>query len=128
MYEKPARKGGLPQLATPLFYFESAQRLKRPCRGWRGSLPHLATLPTLTRVKLDSSGGRAKGGKVVHLAASTPGRPMGICPQDAALGLRAGKPTQLCRVDIQGKIEQENNMHDTKTAAELYYIKLLLRF
>ena len=38
------------------------------------------------------------------------------------------KPTQLRRADIQGKIEQENNMHDTKSAAELYYIKLLLRF
>ena len=101
---------------------------KRPRREWRGSLPHLATLPTLTRVKLDSSGGRAKGGKVVRPAASTPGRPMGIRPQDAALGLRAGKPTQLRRVDIQGKIEQENNMHDTKSAAELYYIKLLPPF
>ena len=101
---------------------------KRPRREWRGSLPHLATLPTLTRVKLDSSGGRAKGGKVVRLVASTPGRPMGIRPQDAALGLRAGKPTQLRRVDIQGKIEQENNMHDTKSAAESYYIKLLLQF
>ena len=53
---------------------------------------------------------------------------MGIRPQDAALGLRAGKPTQLRRVDIQGKIEQENNMHDTKSVAESYYIKLLLRF
>ena len=85
-------------------------------------------LPTLTRVKLDNSSGRAKGGKVVRLAASTPGRPMGIRPQDAALGLRAGKPTQLHRVDIQGNIEQGNNMHDTKSAVELYYIKLLLRF
>ena len=28
MYEKPARKGALPQLATPLFCFESAQQLK----------------------------------------------------------------------------------------------------
>ena len=53
---------------------------------------------------------------------------MGIRPQDATLGLRAGKPTQLRRVDVQGKIEQENNMHDTKSAAELYYIELLLRF
>ena len=53
---------------------------------------------------------------------------MGIRPQDAALGLRAGKPTQLRRVDIQGKIEQENNMHDTKSVVESYYIKLLLRF
>ena len=128
MYEKPARKGALPQLATPLFCFESAQQLKRPCRGWRGSLPHLATLSILTRVKLDSSGGRAKGGKVVCPAASTPGGTMGIRPQDAALGLRAGRPTQLRRVDIQGKIEQENNMHDTKSVAESYYIKLLLRF
>ena len=88
----------------------------------------MATLLTLTRVKLDSSGGCAKGGKVVRLAASTPGRPMGIRPQDAALGLRAGKPTRICRVDIQGRIEQENNMHNTESAAELYYIKLLLRF
>ena len=85
-------------------------------------------LPTLTRVKLNSSGGRAKGGKVVRSAASTPGRPMGIRPQDATLGLHAGKPTQLRRADIQGKIEQENNMHATKSAVELYYIKLLLRF
>ena len=53
---------------------------------------------------------------------------MGIRPQEAALGLCAGRPTQLRRVEIQGKIEQENNMHDTKSAAELYYIKLLLRF
>ena len=67
---------------------------KRPRRKWRGSLPHLATLPTLTRVKLDSSSGRAKGGKVVCPTASTPGRPMGIRPQDAALGLRVGGPTQ----------------------------------
>ena len=95
MYEKPAHKGALPQLATPLFCFESAQQLKRPRRGWRGSLPHLATLSILTRVKLDSSGGRAKGDKVVRLAASTPGRPMGIRRQDAALGLRASEPTQL---------------------------------
>ena len=111
MYEKPARKGALPQLATPLFCFESAQQLKRPRREWQGSLPQLATLSILTRVKLDSSGGRAKGGKVVRPAASTPGRPMGIRPQDAALGLRAGKPTQLRRVDIQGRVEQGNNMH-----------------
>ena len=95
MYGKPARKGALPQLATPLFYFESAQQLKRPRREWQGSLPHLATLSILTRVKLDSSSGRVKGGKVVRPAASTPGRPLGIRPQDAALGLRAGKPTQL---------------------------------
>ena len=94
MYEKHVRRGALPQLAMPLFCFESTQELKRPRREWRGSLPHLATLPTLTRVKLDSSGGRAKGGKVVRPAASTPGRPMGIRPQDAALGLRAGEPTQ----------------------------------
>ena len=95
MYERPACKGALPQLATPLFCFESAQQLKRPRREWRGSLPHLATLSILTRVELDSSGGHAKGGKVVCPAASTPGRLMGIRPQDAALGLHAGKPTQL---------------------------------
>ena len=79
-------------------------------------------LPTLTRVKLDSSGGRAKGGKVVRPEASTPGRPMGTRPQDAALGLRAGRPTQIRRVDIQRKVEQENNMHCIKSTAELYYI------
>ena len=73
----------------------------------------LATLSILTRVKVDSSSGRVGGGEVVCPAASTPGRPMGIRPQDTALGLRAGKPTQLRRVDIQGKIKQENNMHDT---------------
>ena len=122
MYGKPVRRGALPQLATPLFCFESAQQLKRPRRERQGSLPQLATLSTLTRVKLDSSSGRVKGGKVVRLAASTPGRPMGILPQDAALGLRAGKPTQLRRVDIQRKIEQENNMHNIKSTAELYYI------
>ena len=94
MYGKPAHKGALPQLTTPLFYFESAQQLKRLRREWQGSLPQLPTLSILTRVKLDSSGGRAKGGKVVHPAASTPGGPMGIRPQDAALGLRAGKPTR----------------------------------
>ena len=94
MYEEPARKGALPQLATPLFRFESAQQLKRLRRERHGSLPRLSTLSILTRVKLDSSGGRAKGGKVVCLAASTPGRPMGIRPQDAALGLRASEPTQ----------------------------------
>ena len=95
MYERLARKGAHPQLATPLFCFESAQQLKRSRQKWRGSLPHLATLLTLTRVKLDSSGGGAKGGKVVCPAASTPGRPMGIPPQDAVLGLCAGKPTQV---------------------------------
>ena len=94
MYEKPARKGALPRLATPSFCFESAQQLKRPRQEWRGSLLHLATVSILTRVKLDSSGGRSKGGKVVRPAASTPGRPLGIRPQDAALGLRTGKPTQ----------------------------------
>ena len=95
MYRKPARKGALPQLATPLFCFESTQQLKRPRREWQGSLPQLATLSILTRVKLDSSSGRVKGVKVVRPAASTPGRPLGIRPQGAALGLRAGKPTQL---------------------------------
>ena len=95
MYEKPARKGALPQLATPLFYFESAQQLKRPRREWQGSLPQLATLLILTGVKLDSSSGRVESGKVVRSAASTPGRLMGIRPQDATLGLRAGKPTRL---------------------------------
>ena len=85
-------------------------------------------LSTLTRVKLDSSGGRAKGSKVVRPAASTPGRPMGIHPQDVALGLRASEPTQQRRKDIQRKIEQENNMHNTESAAELYYIELLLWF
>ena len=94
MYGKPARKGALPQLATPLFYFESAQQLKRPRREWQGSLPQLATLSILTRVKLDSSSSCVKGGKVVRPVASTPDRPLGIRPQDAALGLRAGKPTQ----------------------------------
>ena len=95
MYGKPARKGALQPLATPLFCFESAQQFGRPLREWQGSLPHLATLLILTRVRLDSSSGRVKGGKVVRPAASTPGRPMGIRPQDAALGLRAGKPTRL---------------------------------
>ena len=95
MYGKPARKGALRQLATPLFCFESAQQLKRPRREWQGSLLQLPTLSILTRVKLNSSSGHIKGGEVVHPAASTPGRPMGIRPQDAALGLHAGKPTQL---------------------------------
>ena len=63
MYGKPAREGALPQLATPLFCFESAQQLKQPRREWRGSLPHLATLLILTRVKLDSSSGRVGGGR-----------------------------------------------------------------
>ena len=84
MYGKPARKGALLQLATPLFCFESAQQLKRPRREWQGSLPQLATLSILTRVKLDSSSGRVESGKVVRLAASTPGRPLGIRPQGAA--------------------------------------------
>ena len=95
MYGKLASQGALPQLATPLFCFESAQQLKRPRREWQGSLPQLATLSILTRVKLDRSSGRIKGGKVVCPATSTPGRPMEICPQDAALGLLAGKPTRL---------------------------------
>ena len=95
MYGKPARKGALPLLARPLLCFESAQQLKRPRRERQGSLPQLATLSILTRVKLDSSSGRIEGGKVVRLAPSTPGRPLGIHPQDAALGLRAGKPTYL---------------------------------
>ena len=95
MYGKPARKGALPLLATPLLCFESAQELKRPRRERQGSLPQLATLSILTRVKLDSSSGRVESGKVVRPAASTPGRPLGIRPQDATLGLRAGKPTQL---------------------------------
>ena len=95
MYGKPARKGALRQLAMALFCFESAQQLKRPRQEWQGSLPQLATLSILTRVKLDSSSGRVKGGKVVRPAASTPSRPLGIRPQDAALGLRAGKPTRL---------------------------------
>src|SRR3954463_2318667 len=86
LYGKPACKGALPRLATPLFCFESAQQLKRPRQEWQGSFPQLATLSILTRVKLDSSGGRVKGGKVVRPAASTPGRPLGIRPQDAALG------------------------------------------
>ena len=90
MYGEPARKGALPLLATPLLCFESAQQLKRPRHEHQGSLPQLATLSILTRVKLDSS-----GGKVVCPAASAPDRPMGIHPQDTALGLRAGKPTQL---------------------------------
>ena len=93
MYGKPVRRGDLPQLATPLFCFESTQQLKCPRRGRKGSLPQLATLSTLTRVKLDISIGRVKGGKVVRPAASAPGRLMGIRPQDAALGLRADKPT-----------------------------------
>ena len=93
MYEKPARKGALPQLATPLFCFESAQQLKRPRREWRGSLPQLATLSILTRVKLDSSSG--------HVESGSPGRkhtrqairdPSSRC---RGLGLRAGKPTRL---------------------------------
>ena len=86
MYGKPVRRGALPQLATPLFCFESGQRLKRPHQERQGSLPQLATLSTLTRVKLDSLSGRVKGRKVVFPAASIPSRPMGILPQDAALG------------------------------------------
>ena len=95
MYGKPARKGALPRLATPLFCFESAQHSKRLRRERQGSLPQLATLSILTRVKLGSSSGRVGSGKVDRLAASTPGRPLGIRPQDASLGLRAGKPTRL---------------------------------
>ena len=95
MYGKHVRRGAGQQLATPLLCFESAQQLKRPRREWQGSLPQLATLSILTRVKLDSSSGRVGGGKVVCPAASTPGRPMGVRPQDAALGLRTGEPTRL---------------------------------
>lgn len=95
MYEKHVRRGALPQLAMPLFCFESTQELKRPRRERQGSLPQLSTLSTLTQVRLDSSSGRIKGGNVVRPAASTPGRPMGIHPQDAALGLCADKSTQL---------------------------------
>ena len=79
LYEKP-RQGALPRSATPLPCFESAQQLKRPRREWQGSLPQLATLSILTRVKLDSSSGRVKGGKVVRPAASAPSRPLGIHP------------------------------------------------
>ena len=128
MYGKPARKGALPQLATPLFCFESAQQLKRPRRGWRGSLPHLATLSILTRVMLDSSGGRAKGDKVVRLAASTPGRPLGIHPQDAAWVYAPASLPDKRRVDIQRKIEQENNMHNIKSTAEVILHHFLPQF
>ena len=81
MYGKPARTWALPLLATPLLCFESAQQLKRLRRERQGSLPQLATLSILTRVKLDSSGGRVNSSKVVCLAASTPGRLLGIRPQ-----------------------------------------------
>ena len=91
MYRKPACNGALPLLATPLLFFETAQQPKRPRRERQGSLPQLATLSILTRVKLDSSSGRVGGGEMVRSAAGTPGRPLGIRPQDAALGLRAGK-------------------------------------
>ena len=93
MYGKPARKGASRDWQPLCSVLSPLNSSKLPRREWRGSLPHLAMLLTLTRVKLDSSGGRAKGGKVVCPAASTHGRPMGIRRQDAALGLRAGKPT-----------------------------------
>ena len=94
MYGKPACKGALPQLATPLLCFESAQQLKRPRREWQGSISQLATLSILTRVKLDSSSGRVQNGKVARPAAHVPSRPMGIRPQNAVRGFRAGEPTQ----------------------------------
>ena len=81
LYGKPVRKGALLRSAMPLLCFESTQQFKRPRRGRQGSLPQLATLSTLTRVKLDSSSGRVKGGKVVRPAASTPGRPLGSVPK-----------------------------------------------
>ena len=94
MYGKPARKGALPLLATPLLCFESTQQSKRPRREQQGSLPQLATLSILTRVKLDNSGGHIRNGKVARPAARVPSKPMGIRPQNAARGFRAGEPTQ----------------------------------
>src|SRR4051812_37379494 len=61
-------KGPSRDWRRPLFCFESAQQLKGPRREWQCSLPHLATLPTLTRVKLDNSSNRAEGGKGVQQA------------------------------------------------------------
>ena len=93
MYGKPARKGAPHDWQRLCSVSSLLNSSKLPLREWRGSLPHLAMLLTLTLVKLDSSGSRARGGKVVYPAASTPGRPMGIRPHDTALCLRAGKPT-----------------------------------
>ena len=106
MYGKPAGKGALTLLATPLPYFESAQQLKRPRRERQGSLPQLATLSILTRVKLDSSSGRVEGGKVVRLAASIPGRLLAIRPQGAmAWVMRRQAYPNKRRVDIQREVE-----------------------
>ena len=128
LYEKPARQGAVPRSATPLPCFESAQQLKRLCREWQSSLPRPTTLSILTRVKLDSSSGRVRNGKVAHPAARVPSRPMGIRPQNA---LEASAPASLpnrCRARIQRGIEQGNNMHEIKSTAKLYYIASLLRF
>ena len=94
LYEKPARQGALPQLATPLPCFESAQQLKRLRREWQSSLLRSATPPILTRVKLDSSSGRLWNEKVACPAARVPSRPMGIRPENAAKGFHAGKPSR----------------------------------
>ena len=85
MYGRPARKGTPHDWQRLCSVSSRLNSSKLPRREWWGSLPHLATLLTLTRVKLDSLSGRAKGGKVVCLAASTPGRLLGIRPQGAAV-------------------------------------------
>ena len=94
LYEKPACQGALPRSATPLPCFETAQQLKRLRREWHSSLPRSTTLSILTRIKLDSSSGCVQNGKVARPAAHVPSRPMGIRPQNAARGFRAGEPTQ----------------------------------
>ena len=80
MYGKPERSGALPQSAMPLFYFKSAQAIERPHHERQGGLLPSATLLVLTRVKLDRSSGRAKGGNVLCPATSTPGKQIRIRP------------------------------------------------
>ena len=72
MYGKPVREGPLLRLAMPLFCFVPAQQFERPRRERQGSLSPLATLSVLTRVKIDRTSGRAKGGKVLRPETSTP--------------------------------------------------------
>ena len=128
LYEKPARQGALSRSATPLPCFESAQQLKRLRQEWQSSLPRPTTLSILTRVKLDSSSGRVRNGKVAHPAARVPGWPWGSVPKTP---LGASAPASLPnrrRARIQRGIERGNNVHEIKSTAKLYYITSLLRF
>ena len=109
---KTCTQGGPPAIGNALVLFRAAQQLKWSRREWRGSLPHLATLSILTRVKLDSSSGCVQNGKVAHLAARVPGRPWGSVPKTP---LGASAPASLPdrrRARIQRGIERGNNMHE----------------